>query len=237
MKHSRLAMLHVSSIRLLSVSPSVRFVALSLGPPSSRPFAHCTSAGRLSFVLARSGGGSPRAKRACVAGAYAPPQRSRCVSIWRELKPEPCHGGRGVPRHIRHPGRCCEPGSTMPNHCRQVLTKAFVQILPFRIHFLNQLDFPDPLPPFQPLLMGNCFGDIVKLLIPDQPCDVVPCRKTFRMHPVTMFPDAVNWISRYADIKRAVFPRSHDVDDVHLKKLLPVRAGNLNGSRFAWQPG
>ena len=47
------------------------------------------------------------------------------------------------------------------------------QIIPVRIVFFDELDFPVPPPALQPLLARNGVFDAAMLLEPDQPLDVI----------------------------------------------------------------
>ncbi len=85
-----------------------------------------------------------------------------------------------------------------------------MEIIPFGIDRLDQIDLPSPVPAFQRLLALYRTADIPILLVPDETGAAIT-----RQSPasaLTMFIDAALQIGCHADIERTVFLVGDDVD-------------------------
>ena len=104
----------------------------------------------------------------------------------------------------RHPGRYCEPGSIA--HLRTLnpgkSNEGRIQVLPFGIAAFDQLDLPLPPPSLDALFLGNGVGDVIELLIPDEPRHIVFGSEAGQ-HLVAMLPHPASQISGHAGVERA----------------------------------
>jgi hypothetical protein len=75
------------------------------------------------------------------------------------------------------------------------------QIAPRRIHRNNQLNLPNPEPPFDPFLAVNRIAHIVETLVVNESIDLVPLAK-FRSIPQLVFPNPSAEVIRNAGVER-----------------------------------
>jgi hypothetical protein len=121
-----------------------------------------------------------------------------------------------IVKMLRHPGEGRDPVST---------ANQLEQIVPVRVHFLNDAHFPGA-PPFLHLLFSNDgLLDFIKRLKPDEQLAVVSLRKAFN-NSFPMFPYPPGQIAGNTDIQGSVPAARHDVDEAalaHGSPHLPFR--------------
>ena len=80
-----------------------------------------------------------------------------------------------------------------------------VEVRPIRVLFLDQPDFPRPIPPFELLLARDCDIYIFVRFEPDQPVNAIFLGEALH-NIVRMLPRAMKHIIRHTDVECAVSP-------------------------------
>jgi hypothetical protein len=88
-----------------------------------------------------------------------------------------------------------------------------IQIFPIRIEFLDQSDFPSPIPFFYSLFTLDRILGIIELFEVNQLCDIVSLGKAWSRSRL-VFEDAPDQIVSYAYIERPADAASEDIDVV-----------------------
>jgi hypothetical protein len=143
---------------------------------------------------------------------------ARCSVLWRDVRLCPDGAvssyvmpvrGNDMERVSCHPRASGDPDATLHRVTRQ----GVVQVSPFGIEALDQLQFPPALPFLDALLARNGLVDIGVELVPDQLAHAIFASE-FAALAGPMLMGADGEVIRHADIQSAVTAARHDVDRV-----------------------
>ena len=130
-----------------------------------------------------------------------------------------CHDGWGgvnalPPSRHRTTGLCDPRGTGSPLVDRPIQR----QVFPARVHRLNQLDLPCPLPMLDLFFASDGIGDEIISFEPDEPVAIIPGCETCGIGLRFMFFDTHRKVRRHAEVNRSVVVRRH-----HVTKAKPTR--------------
>ena len=121
------------------------------------------------------------------------------------------------------------PGAAMrPDACRRAASKqCLIQILPFRVHAVNETNLPGVRPVFDSLFPLDRSSNVIVVLVIHKHLQAVPFREPVN-ETFSVLVSTARQIAGNPDVKRAIAPVRHEIYPACHGSLLHLSADNRN---------